>query len=138
MHKTNTKSEIELSSTAKNKPLYFALFMLALSLLTLQATSIEIVFPIAFCIIFFSLYVFNKNLKVFKFSDHHFVFQAGIIGKKKISYNTLKSYTAERKVIVITYQNPNEKEKKLRFPISDIEPTQLPLLENILKNKISI
>ena len=136
MHKTNTKSEIELSSKAKNKPLIFALFMIGLSLITLQATSIEIVFPIAFCIIFFSLYAFNKNLKVFKFSEHHFVFQAGIIGKKEVSYSALKSYVIERKVMIITYQNPDEKEKKIRIQVSQIEPTQFPLLEDILKSKI--
>ncbi|WP_179352061.1 hypothetical protein [Winogradskyella vidalii] len=138
MNKTDTISEIELSSTAKNKPLYFALFMLALSLITLQAPSIEIVVPIAFCILFFSLYVFNKNLKVFKFSENHFVFQTGIIGKKEIAYSALKSYAVERKVMVITYQNPNEKEKKLRLPVSQIKPTQFPVLEDILKSKIRV
>ncbi|MGR7813730.1 hypothetical protein [Lacinutrix undariae] len=132
------KIEIELSVKAKNKPLFFAFFMLALSLLTLQAASIEVVFSIAFCILFFSLYVFNKNLKVFKFLEDHFVFQTGITDKKEVSYSALKSYAVERKLVVVIYQNPNEKEKKIRLPVSQIEPTQFSLLEDTLKSKISI
>ena len=132
------ETEIELSSKAKNKPLYFALFMGAISMIALSATSTIPGMPMGLAILFFSLYVFNKNLKIFKFFEKHFVFQAGMIGKKNVAYSALKSYAVVKKNIVITYQNPNEKEKKIRIPISQIEPTQLPLLESTLKSNISI
>ncbi|MFB9053887.1 hypothetical protein ACFFVB_12445 [Formosa undariae] len=135
MNKTET--EIELSSKAKNKPLYFALFMGAISIIAIQATSTLPGMPMGLAILFITLYVFNKNLKVFKFSEKHFVFQVGILGKTNVPYSALKSYEVVKKNIVITYQNPNKKEKKIRLPISQIEPTQFSLFENTLKSKIS-
>ena len=132
------ETEIGLSSSAKNKPLYFALFMGAISIIALQATSTVPGMPIGLAILFSTLYVFNKNLKVFKFSEKHFVFQAGIIGKKNVAYSALKSYAVEKKIMVITYQNLNEKEKKIKFPISQIESDQFQVLENTLKSKITV
>ncbi|MDW5289672.1 hypothetical protein [Formosa sp. PL04] len=132
------ETEIELSSIAKNKPLYFGLFMGAISMIALSATSTLPGMPMGLAILFFSTYFLNKNLKVFTFLEKHFVFQTGILGKKNIPYSTLKSYAVVKKNIVITYQNPNEKEKKIRLPVSQIEPTQFPLLEDTLKSKISV
>ncbi|PZW42484.1 hypothetical protein LX95_00796 [Mesonia algae] len=137
MTKSHTKSGIELSSKAKYKPLVFALFMIGLCLISLQDISIESVIPLGAAIIFFGLYVFNKKLKVFNFFETHFVFQPGVIGKITVPYNALKSFAVEKKVILITYENSDKKEKKIRFLVSQIEPKQFPLLESTLKSKIS-
>jgi len=130
-------SEIELSSRARNYPLYFALFMGALSIITMQATSTLPGTPMTLSVLFIILYFFNKNLKVFKFFEKHFVFQKGIMGKTNVPYTALTSYAVVKKSIIITYQNSKGKEKKIRFPVNQIEPKQFPILENTLKSKIS-
>ncbi|MHA7943955.1 hypothetical protein ACJOV8_012840 [Formosa sp. 3Alg 14/1] len=137
MTKIDNDSGIELSSKAKYKPLVFALFMIGLCLISLQDISIESVIPLGCAIVFFGIYVFNKKLKVFKFFETHFVFQPGVIGKTTVPYSALKSYAIVKKVIVITYQDPNEKEKKIRCLVSQIEPKHFPLLERTVKSKIS-
>ncbi|EPR74471.1 hypothetical protein ADIWIN_0572 [Winogradskyella psychrotolerans RS-3] len=93
--------------------------------------------PLGCAIVFFGLYAFNKKLKVFKFFETHFVFQPGVIGKTSVPYSALKSFAVEKKVIVITYENSNGKEKKIRCLVSQIEPKQFPLLESTLKSKIN-
>jgi len=137
MTKTDNASGIELSSQAKYKPLVFALFMIGLCLISLQDISIESVIPLVGAIVFFGLYAFNKKLKVFNFFETHFVFQPGVIGKTTVPYSALKSFAVEKKVIVITYENSDGKEKKIKCLVSQIEPKQFPILENTLKSKIS-
>ncbi|MFD1015429.1 hypothetical protein [Winogradskyella rapida] len=137
MTKTDNDSGIELSSKAKYKPLVFALFMIGLCLISLQDISIESVIPLVGAIVFFGLYAFNKKLKVFNFLETHFVFQPGVIGKTTVPYSALKSFAVEKKVIVITYENSDGKEKKIKCLVSQIESKQFPILESTLKSKIS-
>ncbi|MFD2541235.1 hypothetical protein ACFSSB_02800 [Lacinutrix gracilariae] len=137
MTKTDNASGIELSSQAKYKPLVFALFMIGLCLISLQDISIESVIPLVGAIVFFGLYAFNKKLKVFNFFETHFVFQPGVIGKTTVPYSALKSFAVEKKVIVITYENSDGKEKKIKCLVSQIESKQFPILESTLKSKIS-
>ena len=137
MTKINNDIGIKLGSKAKYKPLVFALFMIGLCLISLQDISIESVIPLGAAIVFFGLYVFNKKLKVFNFFETHFVFQPGVIGKITVPYSALKSFAVEKKIILITYENSDKKEKKIRFLVSQIEPKQFPLLESTLKSKIS-
>ncbi|WP_179335456.1 hypothetical protein [Winogradskyella costae] len=137
MSKIDHDSGIKLSSKAKNKPLVFALFMVGLSLLSLQETSIVAVIPFGCAIVFLGLYIFNKKLKVFNLFETHFVFQPNVVSKQNVPYSALKSFTVEKKVIVITYENSNGKEKKIRCLVSQIEPKQFPLLESRLKIKIN-
>jgi len=137
MTKTDNASGIELSSQAKYKPLVFALFMIGLCLISLQDISIESVIPLVGAIVFFGLYAFNKKLKVFNFFETHFVFQPGVIGKTTVPYSALKSFAVEKKVIVITYENSDGKQKKIKCLVSQIESKQFPILESTLKSKIS-
>lgn len=137
MTKISNDIGIKLSSKAKYKPLIFALFMIGLSLLSLQDTSVISVIPLGCAILFLGLFAFNKKLKIFNFFENHLVFQPSIISKKNVQYRSLKSYAVERKVLVITYENSDKKEKKIRFLVSQIEPKQFPLLESTLKSKIS-
>lgn len=137
MTQTDNASGIKLSSKAKYKPLVFALFMIGLCLISLQDISIESVIPLVGAIVFFGLYIFNKKLKVFNFFETHFVFQPGVIGKTTVPYSALKSFAVEKKVIVITYENSDGKEKKIKCLVSQIESKQFPILETTLKSKIS-
>ncbi|WP_299779006.1 hypothetical protein [uncultured Formosa sp.] len=137
MTKTDTELGIELSSKAKNKPLVFALFMIGLCLISLQDTYIAAVMPLGCAILFFGLYAFNKKLNIFIFFETHFVFQPGVIGKTTVPYSALKSFAVEKKVIVITYENSDGKEKKIRCLVSQIESKQFPLLESTLKDIIN-
>lgn len=131
-------NEIELSSSVKNRPLYMALLMgvgsFVLFILFKQIPGM----PIGMAILFIIMWFFNQNIKAFKFFEKHFAFQTAILGKKNVSYIGLKSYSVVGKNIIIRYQNSNEKEKTLKFPIKTIDPSQLSLLEKTIKNKIDI
>ena len=129
-------NEIELSSSVKNRTLYMALLMGGASLVLFILFKKIPGMPIGMAIFFTIIWFFNQNIKAFTFLEKHFVFQIAILGKKNVSYTGLKSYSTIGKNIIITYQNLNEKEKTIKFPIKTIEPSQLSLLEKTIKSKI--
>ncbi len=130
-------NEIELSSSTKNRLLYMAIFMGVASFIIFILFNRIAGMPIGIAVLFIFIWFFNQNVMAFKFLEKHFVFQIAVLGKKNVSYSGLKSYSIVGKNIIIIYQNPNEKEKTLKFPIKTIEPSQLSFLEKTIKNKIN-
>ncbi|WP_103864077.1 hypothetical protein [Aquimarina sp. I32.4] len=129
--------EFFLSKKIANQNFYMGITALIIGVIFLFLIGNATLFGIG--ILFTTMGILNKNLKIIKLYPQYLEIKLGIIASKKlIKYDQIVGFSAENKKMIINYNTENNGSKKVKFLVKALEKEAIIELDNELKQKTDL
>ncbi|WP_108869889.1 hypothetical protein [Aquimarina aquimarini] len=129
--------EFFLSKKIANQNFYMGITALVIGVIFLFLIGNATLFGIG--ILFTTMGILNKNLKIIKLYPQYLEIKLGIIASKKlIKYDQIVGFSAENKKMIINYNTENNGSKKVKFLVKALEKEAIIELDNELKQKTDL